>query len=261
MTTLDSIGRLEDVERAWYEAHDGVPGVTVESSDEIAWMRGPGVGWSNAAIRVRLPAARIAQRLRAIFKRAFSDGRGFGVWVSDRATPADLTQRLTECGFRSRKRFPAMMTELGAPEPAPLPKGLRIEELRESSMFDRHPHPYFGPITTAIRRFEMTRLEHLRTHHPSKVVDVVALRGEVPVGAATVFLEGDTAVFHDVGVIEGERNRGIGSAVMLAGCSRARERGARRAVLLSSGMGFGMYQRIGFREIGRIAYWYAAKLR
>jgi hypothetical protein len=46
---------------------------------------------------------------------------------------------------------------------------------------------------------------------------------------------------------------------MLAHALRfARERGASQAVLLASGMGYGMYQRVGFREVCKVAYWYRA---
>ena len=71
-----------------------------------------------------------------------------------------------------------------------------------------------------------------------------------------MFLSETSAGFYDVGVLEKERNRGIGSAMMTHALQLARERGARQAVLLASGMGYGMYRRVGFQEVCKIAYWY-----
>lgn len=64
------------------------------------------------------------------------------------------------------------------------------------------------------------------------------------------------AGFYDVGVLEKERDHGIGAALVAHALHFARARGATQAVLLASGMGYGMYRRVGFREVCKIAYWY-----
>ena len=71
-----------------------------------------------------------------------------------------------------------------------------------------------------------------------------------------MFVNDSVAGFYDVGVLEKERGRGIGSAMLAHALRFARERGATQAVLLASGMGSGMYRRAGFREVCKIAYWY-----
>jgi GNAT superfamily N-acetyltransferase len=248
---------IESIHRAWMEAHVAVDGMEVHSGEEITWMQGPGVGWSNAAVRLRLAKASADARLRAPFARARANGRGFGVWVSDLALPADLPLRLSRSGFRKRKRFPGMLAELGAVPEVRLPAGVEVRPVDDHSVFLRHPHPYFGPIKSRIRRFELERLTRLQEAHPRQVADIMAVRGGIPVGAATIFVHGSMAAFWDVGVLETERGRGIGSGLMAAGCALARERGAEKAVLLSSGMGYGVYVKAGFREVCRIAYWYA----
>ena len=256
-TDASSVARIEDVYRSWFQAHATVPEMEVHSTEELTWMCGPGVGWSNAAVRVRLRGQRADAKLRAAISRAFTRGRGFGMWVSDLAEPADLGARLTRLHFRKRKRFPGMLADLSrSTSPASLP-GIAIEAVDDDALFVRHPHPYFGRISTDLRRFEMRRLTHLVQKRPQRVFHLVAMERQVPIGSATLFVDGTTAAFYDVGVLEAERGRGVGTYLMQAACSFAAERGARAAVLLSSGMGYGVYLRAGFRDVCRIAYWYS----
>ena len=144
----------------------------------------------------------------------------------------------------------------------PVPDGIRIIQTPHHSMYLRQPHPYFGPITTAIRRHELNRLAHLAAQWPTQFFDFVALATDNrPVGACSVFVSETTAGLYDVGVLEKDRNQGIGGAMIAHALRFARERPSRdvtQAVLLASGMGYGMFRRAGFREVCQIAYWYGA---
>ena len=220
-------------------------------------MLSNGVVWSNSGARLRFDAKTARKRLDQICKRFARHGRGVGFWVDDEATPPDLTDHLKDLGLRCKKRFPGMSCDLGKLPKIPIPEGIRILRTPHHSMYLRHPHPYFGPITTAIRRHELNRLAHLAAQWPDKFFDFVALAaGNRPVGACSVLVSESTAGFYDVGVLEKERNRGIGSAMIAQVLTFAHERGATQAVLLASGMGYGMYRRVGFREVCKIAYWY-----
>jgi GNAT superfamily N-acetyltransferase len=206
---------------------------------------------------MRFEAKTVRKRLDRILKRYAQHGRGMGFWVDDQTTPADLTNHLKDLGLRCKKRFPAMSCDLTRLPKIKVPAGIRIIRTPHHSMYLRHPHPFFGPITTAIRRHELNRLAHLAAEWPDRFFDFVALAaGNRPVGACSMFLSESVAGFYDVGVLEKERGRGIGSAMMAQALGFARERGAAQAVLLASGMGYGMYCRLGFHEVCTIAYWY-----
>jgi GNAT superfamily N-acetyltransferase len=242
---------------AWYAAQADVPGIEVHCDADITWMLSNGRTWSNSGVSLRFEPKAARKRLDRILKRYAKHARGIGFWVDDDATPADLTDHLKALGLRCKKRFPGMQCDLASLPKIKVPSGIRIIRTPHHSMYLRHPHPYFGPITTAIRRHELNRLAHLAAEWPDRFLDFVALAaGNRPVGACSMFVDESAAGFYDVGVLEKERNRGIGSAMMAHALGFAQEHGATQAVLLASGMGFGMYQRVGFREVCKIAYWY-----
>ena len=242
---------------AWYAAQADVPGIEVHRDPDVTWMLSNGTTWSNGGTSIRFEAKTARKRLNQIYKRFAKHGRGIGFWVDDDATPADLTDHLKALGLRCKKRFPGMLCDLAKLPKIPVPEGIRIVRTPHHSMYLRHPHPYFGPITTAIRRHELNRLAHLAAQCPDQFFDFAALAsGNRPVGACSMFLSGSTAGLYDVGVLGKERGRGIGGAMIAHALRFAQERGATQAVLLASGMGYEMYRRAGFREVCKIAYWY-----
>lgn len=242
---------------AWYAAQADVPGIEVHRDPDITWMLTNGTTWSNSGTSVRFSPGTARKRLRQIYKRYAQHGRGIGFWVDDDATPADLASHLKDLGLRCKKRFPGMWCDLAKLPKIPSPDGIRIVRTPHHSMYLRHPHPTFGPITTAVRRHELNRLAHLAAQWPNHFFDFVALAaGNRPVGACSMFLNDSGAGFYDVGVLEKERNQGIGSAMLAHALGIARKCGATQGVLLASGMGQGMYCRVGFQEVCKIAYWY-----
>ena len=258
MLADETLGRVvtQNLE-AWYAAQADVPGVEVHRDPDITWMLSNGTTWSNSGTSLRFDAKAASKRLNRIYKRFAKHGRGIGFWIDPAATPADLADHLKNLGLRCKKHFPGMGCDLAKLTKIPVPEGIRIVRTPHHSMYLRHPHPYFGPITTPVRRHELNRLAHLAAQWPDNFFDFVALaEGNRPVGACSVYRNGSAAGFYDVGVLEKDRNRGIGSAMIAHALKFAQERGAAQAVLLASGMGYGVYQRNGFREVCRIAYWY-----
>jgi ribosomal protein S18 acetylase RimI-like enzyme len=79
------------------------------------------------------------------------------------------------------------------------------------------------------------------------------------IGQVAVQPDGAVAGIYDMGVAPKVRGRGIGLALTLAACRRARERGARFATLNATDDGERVYTRAGFRSLGRgRTWWYRA---
>ncbi len=242
---------------AWYAVQTDVPGVEVHRDPDVTWMLSNGAIRANSGTALRFSGASAARRLDQILNRFAQHGRGTGFWIDEDVTPQNIGELLKERGLRCRKRVSGMWCDLTQLPKIPVPKGIRIIRTPHHSMYLRHPHPYFGPITTAIRRHELNRLAHLAAQWPDRFFNFVALDpGNRPIGACSMFVNDAVAGFYDVGVLQQHRGRGIGSAMLAQALGFARDRDATQAVLLASGMGSGMCRRVGFREVCKIAYWY-----
>jgi GNAT superfamily N-acetyltransferase len=242
---------------AWHAAQADVPGIEVHRDPDITWMLSNGSTWANCGTSIRFDAKTARKRLEKILKRYQRHGRGIGFWVDDDATPADLADHLKHLGMRCKKKFPAMWRDLADLQEVKPPAGVRIIRMPHHAMYLRHPHPFFGAITTDMRRHELNRLAHLAAQWPANFFDFVALAaGNRPVGACSMYLSEASAGFYDFGVLEDQRNKGIGSAMLAHALRVALDRGKQQAVLLASGMGYSMYCRAGFQEVCKIAYWY-----
>ncbi len=78
----------------------------------------------------------------------------------------------------------------------------------------------------------------------------VGYRGQTPVATSILFLGAGVAGLYGVATVPEARGQGIGAAVTLAPLADARRQGYRYSVLFSSEMGYPLYRRLGFRELG-----------
>jgi ribosomal protein S18 acetylase RimI-like enzyme len=253
----EQLAAVEAEQAGYLAAHATVPGYEVHVESDATWAIQPGGVWGNCAVRLRLAAGAADKRLDRIADRYCDTERGGGFWLSPFATPTDLPARLRRRGFRCRKLFPAMYRDLSKPDASePEIGGLTFQVVEDHDLFLKFPHPCYGPIRTPMRRFELARQAHMAAMRPRRFWDIVAFREGVPVGVCTLFDENGIAGVHDVGVLPANRRQGIGTALMRQACRFSRGLGAAGCLLISSGEGYGMYGRAGFREVGRIGYWY-----
>lgn len=243
---------------SWYSFHDGVPGVQVHVDSGLTWMRLPVPGWSNGGVGLRFPQDEAHAVLGHVADQF--DRVGVGFWVGP-AAPATTEPTLRALGFRCRKRFPAMVCRVGDAEAPGSVPGLEIAPILDYGGFGpRQPHPQVGPVTTAVRRFEIARRAELVGRGDPLVELGAILDGEL-VGACLVFAEAGSgmASLHDVAVVEASRCKGIGRALVTAARRHAATRGCQRICLISTAMGESVYRRVGFEEVARIAYWYRGR--
>ena len=230
-------------------AEADVPCAEVHQDADVTWVVHGGSAWRNNAVMVRLTARTAARRLDTLIRRYERHGRGMGMWVSPLATPSDLSKQLTARRLHCRKHFPAMIRTLDASISSPaLPAGVEIRTLGEATLLE--------PVTTARRRCELARLR-VRLADPSARTRVFdAWVDSAAVGRTELFIGTECAGIHGLSVSEIHQGRGIGSALLERACHEAALAGSRRVVLLATTEGQRLYERRGFTEIARFAYWY-----
>jgi GNAT superfamily N-acetyltransferase len=241
----------------FYAFHAHVPEVEVHEDPGLTWMKLPVPRFLNGGVVGALYPEEAEARLRGVAARFDEHGAGF--WVGPGA-PDGTESALKRLGFRCRKRFPGLRCAVAAPWDERPEAPVTVGPIEDHARFGPHdPHPYAGPVNTAIRRFEIRRRAALVGARPPRVVELGATDpdGQL-VGACLVFvdLEQEMGSLHDVVVLEPARRRGIGAALVSAAVEHVRASGCSWACLISTAMGESVYRRCGFEEVARIAYWY-----
>lgn len=234
-----------------------VPGVEVHDDRDVVWVVHNGQTWRNAGIMVRLADSSAPRRLDTLLARYQQHGRGMALWISPGATPSSLPALLQTRRLRCQKYYPAMVRHLRAyVTPREAPRGLEIRPVTDVSEFERVPHPAIGPVTTALRRHALERLRALVMNPAARTQSCVAWWRGTPVGAIELFFGKEATGIHGLTVLESYAGRGIGSALVEHGCEEASRGGARTMVLLATSEGQRLYEQRGFKEVGRLGYWY-----
>ncbi len=232
-----------------YEAESVVPCAEVHLDRDVAWVVHFGSTWRNSAIMVRMSPATVAHRLDTMLERYERHGRGMGVWVSPLSTPDNLPVLLAARRLHCRKRFPAMVRAVTPSSSLPdAPQDVEIRALT-------------GPLATARATTRRARCELQRVQarladplQRTRVFD--AWIGEKAVGRIELFIGRECAGIHGLSVDDEHQGRGIGSALLERACHEAAHAGAREVVLLATTQGERVYERRGFEEVARFAYWY-----
>ncbi|PTL84745.1 GNAT family N-acetyltransferase [Vitiosangium sp. GDMCC 1.1324] len=166
------------------------------------------------------------------------------VYPGDVAAEAELAR----AGYRPDGVLPAMGLPL-APPPSHLPAGTTLE----------HPE-HLDELLTLNGLFygeeSVVHLEAWRTRMPPAHVHAVMVReaGRVLAAGLTFEQEG-TAGIYLVATHPEARRMGLGTRVMQGLHADAHARGCTAVVLQASPMGHGLYQRLGYRDLGRWTNW------
>lgn len=177
-------------------------------------------------------------------------------WVPPGAAAAAIEASMARRGFAvdpDDPSVPAMSISLDALPHIEPPAGVTIEPatsvsaVLEACLVAGAGFGLRSPTATALARL-LSRIGD----RPGSASHVLLARFDGrPVASALAVVAEQAVVIYNVATIPEARGRGIGGSITLAALHDGRSRGARLGVLESSEMGYGVYRRLGFRDVGR----------
>lgn len=236
--------RLER-ELPWVECCDDGDALRVFAGD--TWPR-------NSVALAQFTERSAHRRVGEILERHLCERVACNWIVGPLSQPADLGKHLRAHGFRCMIHCCGMACELKSARWIPAPTGIDV------ALVDHVPS--LRSVTTDRRRHRHEGRNIIAAIRPRRVWNFVASAEGKPVGETTLCDGAGVAGIYDVEVLEEFRGRGIGSALVSAALRTAREElGLQHAVLAATGMGFGVYTRLGFREVCKLSFWKYGKMR
>ena len=238
-------------------------GGRVLKENGVEVMAAPWVSVFNGLFPPRWPAAACAARLKEALRLYKGLDQGMFCVTGPSSNDGALRPLLLEKGFQCTYWAPFMHLDPKACPTVKAPAGISVEAIADFDFFDATPHPWIGPPTTAKRRAELAFTAGLCAGKKPRAWQFVALEGGRAVGAALLFAYRGEGGIYDVVVDKAYRRRGIGTAMLARAGGQARALGLKAVGLAATGMGVGLYQKVGFEVAGRFGSYFlsAAKVR
>jgi GNAT superfamily N-acetyltransferase len=173
--------------------------------------------------------------------------------------PANMGEYLTAHGFTYSGEGPCMAIDLQKiKEQNTAPSGFRVLEIRDWAGLKKWCHTDALGFGLA-EHTEPTIVEWLATDinlkQPLKLY--LGLLDGKPVATSMYFLGAGVAGVYNVSTLPEARNKGIGLAMTQRPLLEAKKLGYHAGVLQSSRLGLPVYEKMGFKEHGRLSgYWW-----
>ncbi len=211
----------------------------------------------------RVSLARLApEKAQTAIDAILDDARRrYITWVVGPATrPANLPDLLKQKGFYVAMDEPGMalpLAEMAMPPPVQH-LDIRRVDLRDRegvSGFNRIAEMSFRrPIALAARVHRLAGDAGVSDAYLDAMRFYIGYLGSSPHASASVMIGGGVVGVYTVGTLPEARRRGIASCMTAHALAEAHEEGLQIGVLHASVEGQGVYKRLGFRQMCRIAW-------
>ena len=176
-------------------------------------------------------------------------------WIGCTSSPADLSARLERRGFKhfeDETGMAAMLDEMEL-EP-PTPDGVTIIKVVDEDSLDVFFEAFRRNGLSEELSGQIFELYKWLGFGEDRAMHqfVALLYGEPVATSAALYAHGVVGLYN-VGTFPAARRRGIGAAVSAAAYREAYGRGYRVAICVSTPMGHSVYQRIGLRDVCKLA--------
>lgn len=216
--------------------------------------------WFNGILALQPPAGDEGQLIDEMLSYFKSGGvTSLTWWVAPALSTEEWRSPLLAQGFQYDANTPGMAMDLTQlPSTARGPASLVIEQVKDLVELHKWTQTFVAgyEIAPAAGTPFYDLLADLGTDLPFRHY-LGYLDGE-PVATATLWLAAGVAGIYNIATIPPARGQGIGAALTVAPLRDASAAGYRVGVLQSSGMGFRLYQQLGFRQFCRMEHFYRA---
>lgn len=178
-------------------------------------------------------------------------------WFEPPLKRADWETPLRKYGFRFSNDTPGMAVDLNALAQAQQNvEGLEIRVVEDEETLRTWAHVFTLGYELPPDWEEVIFESWLRLGLEWPMRNYLGFVEGKPVSTSTLFLGGGAAGIYDVATLREARGQGLGAALTLQPLLEAYRLGYRVGVLQSSEMGYHVYERLGFRHVCQIEYFY-----
>jgi GNAT superfamily N-acetyltransferase len=237
----------------WVRLLGRLPWVEWHDDGDVEWVFA-GESWPRNSVGLARFAPKAAhKRVRQILTYHIERGVACNWIMGPTAQPSTLAQDLRAHGFRCILNCTGMACDLGRIKSVSVPAKTAIA-LTDSAVA-------LNPLTTERRRLRQQGKTMMAQFSPKQVWHFAAYLDGRAVGETTLCTGAGVAGLFDVEVIEEFRGRGVGAALVHAAVLHAKSLGISAAVLAATGLGFGVYERVGFETVGKLSFWRYGKTK
>jgi ribosomal protein S18 acetylase RimI-like enzyme len=262
-TDTSDLGLIEAIEADQVAARITDPEIRVEThfDQDVTWAVAPTADtFRNVVLSARFTPEDADRRIADIVAAYVAAGTGCIWWVGPSDTPPDLRSRLAAAGLTLEGTAPAMAADLAdVPLDEAPPGGLEIVPVTDAATLDEFLViieadwvDWTGGEPTAVQQRTLaawrTQIPPKLAHEPVPLRWIGRADGKV-VATSRIAIGAGVAGLYAISTLSAYRGRGFGRAMTIAALRAARSIGYRIAVLQASDLGYGVYRRLGFREL------------
>jgi GNAT superfamily N-acetyltransferase len=222
----------------------------IHDNDSVRWEYSGGP-YFNRVVTADLDQSEAEHKIEEVV-REFAARRAAITWlVGPSATPGDLGERLTQHGFNQYEVWKGMARDLSSLDPHPvLSPDLHWVLVNDDASRKDWMHVIsrsYG-LPRGAREILYESVMAAEASNPISWLHNLAYLDGKPVTASTLFVSNKTAGIYLVATVPEARGKGLGTAVTWRAIVQARELGCALAVLQSTEMAQGIYEKLGFKS-------------
>jgi GNAT superfamily N-acetyltransferase len=239
-----------------YGLFQNLPGAEVHRDEDMLWcITDNPFSFFNGVLSARLAPGKIDDAIEKAKSRCNSRSVSMLWWVGPSTKPADLGAHLAAHGFEYLGDEQGMAVDLRSLDEDYLAApGLIIEKVNDLQALKHWGRVFTAgfdwPVSAGETYFDLFNCAGLDAELP--LYHYLGWLNGAPAACSSMLFGAGVAGIYNVATLPEARGRGIGASMTLAPLHEARRMGYTAGILQATGMGAGLYRRLGFQEYCKI---------